>query len=436
MRSHSPPPLGPFYDPAPPITLLGDGPNVTKLVRNNNQPPPAGNGFVPLGSPWPYGDALLSIRRSFTTVAGLSIDNAGAGSSGGMVIIGNVPSPTQPSPPPSPSGNLRNITLRDLILRNNSSYVLRIVGGLEPAPIQILCSYERLVLGGNLANALLRIETRNTTQEFRQVQFTSFVGKAIELEGCEGVSFHECLADTGLTNNPLIPFLGATEARNCQVMNCLFAEGDSPLPTVTRWFIDLGANCNGWTILGTRFVRRIVGDSSAKAIRVGASGQPCFAVVIIDPVVSLVAGVPESQFPIELRDSATECMIIGGLTEIGTSKKPMDFVDPTTKSAWIGHRRWRVPTLSNIESDAITTNRHHGDIQVRLGQGVHAFSGLGSTWIPMSVNRVPNESVMNGIAASAKDKGTMVWVDTPSGANSHLRIFNGTTWDNVSLLPP
>jgi hypothetical protein len=162
-------------------------------------------------------------------------------------------------------------------------------------------------------------------------------------------------------------------------------------------------------------------------------------VVIIDPMISLPLGASSTQFPIELRDPLTECLIMGGFTEVGATKVALDLTDPTTKSVWIGHRRWRPPMLNNTEVEQVTSNRHLGDILVRVGQGVHAYSARGpggsptNPWLPMSVNRVPDESTMNGISASAKDRGTMVWVDSPSAGNSNLRVFNGTTWNNVPL---
>ena len=393
-----------------PITLLGDGPNVTRLV----------NVLSPLSGP----DPLLRIRRSLVSVRGMALDARGLSILApirGVVIDGS-------------SGPVSGVELSDIVVRNTSSHALHVVPGTPPNNVR-LCRFVRCTFAANVSGGAVRIESGASGHEFLDCHINFFGGSGLDLAGCERVVFQNGAIEAPNNVGALDPYVRSRGARDCHLVNVWFEEPTGV--TASPWFVDLEPGSDGWTIAGCYFVRSTSVGGVVRAIRVGSAAGPCRGVSIVNPYVRRVpTGVPTSDH-IEIGHSDSECVVAGGIVEAGFGgsivRYPIEVADASSKSVWIGHRRWRAPTLNNSEVNAITANRHHGDIMVRLGQGVHAFSGLGSTWIPMSVNRVPNESVMNGISVSAKDKGTMVWVDTPNGANSHLRVYNGTDWNQVSL---
>lgn len=256
------PPTDWYYNPTKPISILGDGANATVIKRASS-----------------FSGPLLRCRRPFSSISGITFDgaNAGVGDTSAVIEVGGA------------TAEVRGINLRDLIVKNGPFQCVKILGGPSPATVSALNSFERCVFTNNGAGSLVEIQSRNTAQEFRACQFVGFQGNAVLLTQAESVSFYDCLFASPLSGSQA--FLLSDQAGLSQLVNCVFDDG-SYAGTTLRWFVDLSANSNGWSILGCNFIRRVPSSNLlAQSIRVGSSSLgPCFGILIVDPVITNAFG--------------------------------------------------------------------------------------------------------------------------------------------------
>jgi hypothetical protein len=390
--------LNPLYNPNRPVTLLGDGAGATVIKSTGG-----------------LTASLLHAKRPYTNIEGIMFD--GTGLAGAVVTSGGA------------SGDTRHINFRDCVIRGGGAQSLKVPGG---ATINIQCSYERCVFADNGATAAVEIEERNTTHRFRNCQFTNFRGNAVRLTRCEGISFHDCVFDTNLAPQTG-PYVLSDGAQACRVVNCVFDEG-AVNPTARYYFLDLRNGSNGWTVLNPVFVRRslaVPDPSLAQAGRIGLAGA-CYGVVIIDPVIRMPVGVAVPNLHFDIQQSESECVIVGGFAEVGeppaTTKFPIELTDASRRTAWISHRRWRIPRLTLAETAGVTPRE--GDLIVRDGWSPMTWStqSPAASWIPLTVNRYANQAALQAIDAADVNEGMLVWVDDDGQGAGALRVC-------VSLAP-
>jgi hypothetical protein len=439
------PPVRPVdwqYNPLKPIALLGDGANATTIK--------CASGFA---------GPLFRVGRPFSSISGITFDGAGLTLGATVEIAGTFLS--------GKIADTRRISFRDCIIKNGKVQCLKISGG-PGLPISTLNSFERCVFTSNGSGALVEIQEGVIAQEFRNCTFASFKGYGVLLVQCEGASFYDCLFDSAAEYGSLEAFLLSNQSRYCQVFNCVFDEGSTPTsppddPSVIgrRWFIDLFSDVapargsNGWTIAGCQFIRRSAANANAQAIRVGRTG-PSWGVVVIDPVIRMPAeiapAIPGLQIDIQNPvvplnyDELTQCVVVGGMCEVGdppgSTKHPFDLTtsDASLKTAWIGHRRWRIPQSPTSQNPSLSTLRA-GDLLSRPSRSLEAFSeakagvpGSAASWIPMTVNRYTDLAALNGVTTQSINLGALAWVDSPG----ELRVctnLSPLTWSKVTLQP-
>lgn len=391
--------------PSRPIVLLGDGQNATSLR-----------------APGPFGGPdLLLIRRSNVIVRAMTIDGrfpTSVDSFRGVVIDGSV-------------GPLSGIELADIIIRRTSSRALHVVPGPGQNVIsRVRC--RRCTFASNGRHGAVRIEPGAFGHGFLDCHIDFFGDVGMDLQGCEDILLHNCVIEAPAALNSTQPYLRAVDVRNCQVINAWFEEPENH--TESAWFIDLQEGCHGWTVMGPHFVRKTGVGGHLRAVRVGTPSGPCLGVVILNPYLRRDSTEPPQPGHIEINNCASECLVVGGTVETGfnpISRFPLDVVDHSRKSGWIGHRRWILPRLDPSEDQ--TTGRHHGDLVARPGRGVEAWAAFanGPSWLPLTDNRVPTEDALLSIVS--KNRGSMAWVDRPPAGKKNLRVWDGTTWKGINL---
>lgn len=115
---------------------------------------------------------------------------------------------------------------------------------------------------------------------------------------------------------------------------------------------------------------------------------------------------------------------------LATTYHPLDIVDATSKSTWVGFNTWRPPLVGL--SETLKSAGRLGDLVARPNRGLEMWNARNpSQWLPTSVNRFSNEDALNQIPDRSKDKGTVVWIDTPPANTSNLRVWDGTRWRGV-----
>jgi len=413
------------YDFAPTIHLFGDGPDNTIIER--------ASGAATFD--------LLTIRRGFTTVVGMTFDGGvGSASSGHGIVIGEVHVPGV-----NDGRVYRRIQLRNNVVRNCAQLGLYVRGGLAAGqpenlqpPISIQGSYTDCIFGGNKSTAIL-IEKRNTTHFFRGCVVTDFKGHAVHLDGCDGVNFSSARFVQNLTGATEFAYL--TGARACHFDGCWFEETDGT--GTPSWFMYLDTACTGTTISGTSFVRK---RNVGKAIAVGATGA-CNGVTILNPRIHLQGGLLAGDNQIWIL-SGSETAILGGILEIETPQAPpspptfeyraIEINDASNRSALLApNRRLRLPRLTSTDiGQFVASNLRTSDLinrQIsdgRIGTGLEALSGSGQ-WLPVTVNRYPNVGALSSV--TSRDRGTLAWADT----EGRLMVLDGTIWKQVyPALPP
>ena len=120
--------------------------------------------------------------------------------------------------------------------------------------------------------------------------------------------------------------------------------------------------------------------------------------------------------------------------------------DDSLKTAWISHRRWRMPQVSLEESQlpGISVPRL-GDMITRTGQGLEArteATAPGPSGIPLTVNRYANLAALQ-IPPELLNLGTIAWVNNDGTGNGALMLCIGVsetppspphTWKKITLL--
>jgi hypothetical protein len=213
-----------FYNPLRPVSIIGDGPNATIIKRSGT-----------------WSGPLLRVKRPFATISGIAFDGANGTGSDAVIETGGA------------GGDVREINFRDCIIKNGPAHCLKVLGGVAPAPINILCSYDRCTFSNNGSGALVAIGKRDAQHVFRRCTFTDFIGSAIDLDESEGIGFYECLfaRQVGASGSY---FLARRNSSSGRLVGCTFDEDVAPL--ARQWFIELGGGCKGWSIVGCRFIRR------------------------------------------------------------------------------------------------------------------------------------------------------------------------------------
>jgi hypothetical protein len=190
------------------------------------------------------------------------------------------------------------VTIRDCIIRGIARQAINLLGPLSEV------SVERCVLATNTVpeGPLARVGPMCRNIVFADCAFDFFKGSAVELVGCDEVSFYdgncESAADGGTA-----PFVSAVDATNCHFTNVWFEEASNAQSG--QWFMDLAAGCHGWTIAGCYFVRKRDDhpDGALKLIRLGRCGVPAGPVLgamILNPV-ALRAYTGEADIPLRPR---------------------------------------------------------------------------------------------------------------------------------------
>lgn len=403
------------YDFAPTIHLVGAGPDLTILKRAN--PASTFN--------------LLTIRRGFTTVSGITFDGAGTGGAGHGVVVGEDHSAAT-------QGRIyRRVQLRNCTIRNCPQFGLYIRGGFidglpenQQPPISIQGSYSDVVLGGNGSSAIV-IEKRNTTHFFRGLWVNSFKGHAIHLDGCSGIAFAASRFDGNLVGSTECAYL--KNAVSCHFDGCWFEEANGTDPLF--WFVYMDTGCTGTSIHGCSFVRK---RTDAKAVAIGATGA-CNGVMVLAPRVKLLGGMTAGDSPIWILN-ASEATVLGGIVEIEIPQpglpplfeyKAVEINDLSNRTSMLAPtRRLRLPraTASDV-GQFVTNNLKVSDVINRLivdgrvGTGLEAYNG--TNWIPLTVNRYANVAALAPV--TSRDRGTLAWAD----AEGRLMVFDGTSWQQV-----
>ena len=397
--------------PSAPLILLGDGPNASRVTSTQSNP---------------IFD-LLHIQRNYVTVEGLAFDGraTAAGAPRG-IVIGEGPTDTH------------HVTIRDCIVRNTASYGLEIAFNSSAGTIASDGLYERCVFSKNFSKALTRVGEQCARHDFSNCSWDFFVGSAVQLFSCSRVTISgsdlETPQDVGTA-----PYLVARDAVNCGLLNCWFEEPTTV--TSTQWFVDLGKGCHGFVILSPRFQRKLYFPGNAlMLIRVGddtpVTGGPCIGVVIVNPYVLIpnIAQAPPIGH-ITIRNSSSEYTLIGGtLMTVNKTRYPIEVLDPTTKSSWIGHRRWRLPQVGTAEN-APSASLHLGDLLCRPGRGLEAWNAYAPrpSWIPLTENRYANQTTLNALPASSINLGSLAWVDSESVLKVCTSVGPPPTWRVVAV---
>lgn len=228
---------------------------------------------------------------------------------------------------------------------------------------------------------------------------------------------------------------GGQNTRACRVVGCTFDEADAPSLTTRQWFIELKQAAKGWSIIGCRFYRRFQLDSTVKAILVGENtggAKACVGITIINPMIQTAFTPAAAPMQIETRNSTeqTEAVIIGGFLETvigGTSTvMPLDILDGSRLTTWIGNRRWRLPQILSSENPPTAVR---GDFVNHLNRGIEAWNGESTfaAWIPLTVNRYTNAT---DVPATSRSIGTIVW----ETSTNKLKVFTGSVWNEIPLV--
>jgi hypothetical protein len=174
--------------------------------------------------------------------------------------------------------------------------------------------------------------------------------------------------------------------------------------------------------------------------------MPCFGIAIVDPVVRMPAGstvlVPQIriQNPVANADlsNQSQVVVLGGYSEVGDpsspTKKFLDIDDHSAKTAWIGHRQWRVPQTAI--GSPLPTGLRLGDMVARPGGGLEAFSereipSASESWIPTTVNRYKDQATLDALDPGSINLGTLVWVDDISALRVCTKL-DPLTWKTVA----
>jgi hypothetical protein len=272
------------------------------------------------------------------------------------------------------------------------------------------------------------------------------------------VSFYDCLFDTAKDGGTQ-PFLYSDRASANQLVNCVFDEGVDPV-TARQWFVYLEPGSNGWTIVGTQFIRRSTVDADAKAIRVGASASAaCYGVLVADPIIRVPAAIlpPPLQIQIQRVDPGpySECVVLGGYVEAGSSptvtRFPLDLTDSSIRTSWIGHRRWRMPqvTLAESQSAGMSPLRL-GDLLTRNEVGLKGLEARseatspGPSGVPLTVNRHADLNALQTIDPALLNLGSIAWVNNDGTGNGALMLCTAVSptppspthvWKKITLAP-
>ncbi len=410
------------FDPAPAIHLVGDGPDNTIIER--------------LGGGAAFSN--LEIRRSSTTVSGITFDgSAGSAFFGHGIVVGEVHSPGQ-----NDNRVVRGIRLNNCVVRGAAQNSLYLPGGINlddplvQPPISLDSSFTDCMFSANRGTGPgggIAIEARCMGHSFRGCHVDLFRNRGIRLSQCNGVSFHECTVEATQSNDQ--PYVDIDDARGCEFLDCWFEETQSSAGSGSiQWFLSMSGRCTGTTIANCQFIRK---QNLARVIRMESGAEPPVGVVILSPTIYLT-GLPPGGEPSEILilDPLSEVALFGGVVLVvgsGTTVyRSLEVQDTGNFSAaFAPMQRLRLPKLSSAEIAAwLTSNRRTSDVVNRLlgastiGAGLEAFNN-NSTWLPLTVNRYASAADLT--ASTSRDRGTLAWLDSPPS----LKVFDGSAWQTV-----
>jgi len=394
----------PTPNPEASLILRGDGPGISQLIGRFS----------------PFGYDVLSVRRSRVVVERLTITIEGGPIGSRGVVVGGGPAAVS------------DVTIRDCIAYGTGLEALLLSGPLSNVLV------ERCVFSANFnppALATVGRLCRHVT--FVNTSFDHYRGSAIALDGCRNVTIADGNVESA-NDGGRAPFMTAVDAEDCHLTNVWFEEVN--MASTTQWFLDLGGGCHGWTIIGCYFVRKEApgGRRLIKLARLGGCAEgipgPVSGVLILNPTVHTNFTEPAEPGHIEINDSCSEVCVVGGVVRGGfppmDTHHPLDIVDATSKSTWIGSRRWRPPLVGATETP---NSGSLGDLLARPNRGLEMWNARATeaSWIPMSVNRYANEQALQEVPATSRNRGTLAWLDTPPAGTPNLRVWDGSTWRGV-----
>jgi hypothetical protein len=382
------------------LCVLGDGAGATRVVMLQNS----------------NADAMR-VERSHVSVRGAMFEAQGLPLDGRGIVVR------------SGSQGMEDISLRDVIVRSFARECLLATGDVSNLVL------EHCIFAANIGtdgSGLVRLGPRCSNVTFIDCILDFFANAALNLDGASDVSVHGGSIEAGQVG--VGAYVVGADAENCRFSGVWFEEPSNA--STTRWFVDAGRNCHGWVLDSCYFVRqRSITDPDLKLVRLGACGSepggPALGGAIINPYAfTRFTGQP-ARGAIEIRDSASEVVVIGGVVETEAGGRyPVDVLDATTKSTWVGPRQWRLPQVGLSQT---ANSGRLGDTVARPGRGPESWNALagGGSWLPLTVQRYPDLEALESVPSPSRGRGSVAWLDNPPTDESQLRVWDGAAWRQV-----